>query len=78
MTTVSIRLPEQLLKELDKVAKRLKLPRTEYIRQAIEAMNKEVVHKDRYNRLVKLSHRVRKESMAINAEFDEIENEPSS
>lgn len=76
MTTVSIRLPAELLKELDKLARRLKLPRTEYIRRAIEAMNNDIVKQDRYNRLAKLSHRVREESMAVNAEFDEIEHDP--
>lgn len=75
MNSISIRLPDELLKEVDKLAKKLKLARTEYIRQAIETMNRKTINKERYDRLVKVSRRVRKESMAVNAEFDEFEDD---
>jgi predicted transcriptional regulator len=39
MTAVSIRLPDDLLKEADKLARELHIPRHEYIRRAIEALN---------------------------------------
>jgi len=41
MTTVSLRLPDELLKEAEHRAKILHLPRAEYIRRAIAAMNEE-------------------------------------
>jgi metal-responsive CopG/Arc/MetJ family transcriptional regulator len=78
MNSISIRLPDELLKEVDKLAKKLKLARTEYIRQAIETMNRKTINKERYDRLVKVSQRVRKESMVVNAEFDEFENDPEA
>lgn len=77
MTTVSIRLTEKLLKETDRLAKKRRLPRTEYIRQAIESMNRKLIDTDHYERLVKLSHRVRSESRVVNTEFDVIEDAPA-
>ena len=35
MTTVSIRLPDELLKEADKHAHEMHIPRAEYIRRAL-------------------------------------------
>ena len=46
MTTISIRLPDEILHEVDKIAKDLKVSRTEYLRRAILAMNRKV-HEDR-------------------------------
>ncbi|MBZ0097275.1 MAG: ribbon-helix-helix domain-containing protein, partial [Sulfuricella sp.] len=40
MTTVSVRLPDPLLKAADNGAKLLHVPRSEYFRLAIEEMNK--------------------------------------
>jgi predicted transcriptional regulator len=76
MTTISIRLPENVLNEVDKIAKDLKVPRTAYLRQAILSMNSKVKEDRRKARIMKLSRRVRKESMRINAEFSEVEHDP--
>ena len=76
MTTVSLRLPDDLLKEAENRAKALHIPRAEYIRRAIAVMNDEVLAHKRRERLMVLSKRVRGESMKINAEFDAVEGNP--
>lgn len=76
MTTVSLRLPDDLLKETESRAKILHIPRAEYIRRAIAAMNQETLIQKRRERLMKISQRVSAESMSVNAEFDAIENDP--
>ena len=76
MTTVSLRLPNDLLKEAERGAKVLHIPRAEYIRRAIAAMNHEMLVQKRREHLMKISQRVSSESMKVNAEFDAIEDEP--
>jgi hypothetical protein len=51
----------------------LHIPRAEYIRRAIAAMNNEVLAQMRRERLIKISRRIGSESMKVNAEFDAIE-----
>ena len=75
MTTISIRLPDNVLNEVDKIAKDLNVPRTAYLRQAILSMNSKVKEDRRRARVMKLSRRVRKESMRINAEFSAVEHD---
>ena len=76
MTTVSLRLPDDLLKEAEHRAKILHLPRAEYIRRAIAAMNEEVLIQKRREHLMKVSRRISAGSMKVNAEFDAIEDAP--
>jgi predicted transcriptional regulator len=78
MTTISIRLPEDILNEVDQIAKDLKVPRTAYLRQAILSMNTKIKEDRRRARIMNLSRRVRKESMRVNAEFSEVERDPVS
>lgn len=78
MTTVSLRLPDDLLRETEIRAKNLHIPRAEYIRRAIVAMNREMLEQKKRERLKKLSQSVRAESMKINAEFDAIESNPGA
>ena len=78
MTTVSIRLPDNLLKEADKRAHEMQIPRAEYIRRAIESLNAQVVADHRHHRMMEASRRVRAESMRVNAEFDAIEDAPDA
>jgi len=73
MTTLSIRLPDSLVKEADSRAKALHVPRSEYVRLAISRMNREVAAEERRKRLHSLSARVREESMRVCAEFDAVE-----
>jgi len=74
MTTISIRLPDDMLTEVDKIAKDLNVPRTAYLRQAILSMNSKVKEDRRRARIMEVSRRVRNESMRVNAEFSEVEN----
>jgi metal-responsive CopG/Arc/MetJ family transcriptional regulator len=76
MTTISVRLPDDILKEVDQIAKDLKVPRTEYLRRAILLMNHKVKEDRRRVRIMKLSQRVRNESMRVNAEFSEVDHDP--
>lgn len=76
MTTVSLRLPDDLLKEAESRAKALHIPRAEYIRRAIAVMNNEMLAHKRRERLTSLSKLVRAESMKVNAEFDSVEGNP--
>ncbi len=73
MTTLSVRLPDALAKEVDAKAKLLHVPRAEYVRLAISRMNREVTAEERRKRLRALSERVREESMRVCAEFDVVE-----
>ncbi|WP_372522233.1 ribbon-helix-helix protein, CopG family [Sulfuricaulis sp.] len=78
MTTVSLRLPDELIKEAEKRARELKVPRAEYIRRAIAALNAQVIAENRRRRMMEASRRVRGESMRVNAEFDAIEDAPDA
>jgi len=78
MSTVSIRLPDDLLKETESRAKILHIPRAEYIRRAIVAMNHEMVAQKRRERLMKVSRLASAESSKVNAEFDSIEGDFSA
>jgi metal-responsive CopG/Arc/MetJ family transcriptional regulator len=75
MTTVSVRLPDPLLKAADNGAKLMRIPRSEYFRLAIEEMNKRLQEQGRRQRLMQASQRVRAEAMAVNAEFETIEHD---
>lgn len=78
MATVSLRLPDNLLKEAESGAKILHIPRAEYIRRAIATMNHEMLAQKRREHLIKTARRVSAESMKINAEFDAIESDPGA
>jgi len=73
---VSIRIGENLLQAMRENANRLHLTQTEYIRQSIKSMNNKIEKKERKKRLENASILIRKESMNVNAEFYEIENDP--
>ena len=76
MNTITVRLPENLLKELDNQSKKLKISRALYVRKALENLNREMEAQARRERLKNISLRVRNESMRINFEFSEIEDAP--
>lgn len=73
MSIISVRLPDEMLVDLDLNAKKMRVKRTEYIRRAIALMNTEFHKKMRANHLKKASLLVRDESMLINKEFDKFE-----
>jgi metal-responsive CopG/Arc/MetJ family transcriptional regulator len=75
MTVITLRLPEKLLHQVDKQTKNLHISRAEYIRTAIEKMNSAIAAEAQNQRLQKISLKVRKESLKVNKEFDEIEDD---
>jgi metal-responsive CopG/Arc/MetJ family transcriptional regulator len=76
MESISLKLSDELLKTTDRLAKTLAIPRAEYIRRALQQMNREAEARARAERMAKASRRVRKESMRVNAEFAAIERDP--
>ncbi len=78
MEAISLKLPDRLLETAGRCASKLRLTRAEYIRAAIERMNRETAAAMRVQRLAEASRRVRKESMRVNAEFSAIEREPDA
>jgi predicted transcriptional regulator len=75
MTTVSIRVSDDLLKEADERARLMHIPRAEYVRRAIEEMNRKVLLDLRRERLMAASRRVAAENLAVNAEFAAVEHD---
>jgi metal-responsive CopG/Arc/MetJ family transcriptional regulator len=78
MESISLKLPEDLLKASDRCARALGIPRAEYIRRAVERMNRDAECRARAERIARASRRVRKESMRVNAEFAAIERDPDA
>ncbi len=78
MDTISLKLPAELLKTGDRLARALGLTRAEYIRRAIQRMNREAEARARAERMAAASRKVRKESMRVNAEFAAIERDPDA
>ena len=78
MSSLTIRLPDKVLSEIDQRAQELNLSRTAYIKKSIEHMNKEIKENERKKRLIEVSKRVRKESMLVNSEFSQIEYDPEN
>jgi predicted transcriptional regulator len=76
MGTISIRIQDDLLKKVDEQARKLHIPKAEYIRRAVIEMNKKVAREQQKKRIMNASRRVREESMKVNAEFDAIEDAP--
>lgn len=78
MESISLKLPEELLESSERCARALGIPRAEYIRRAIERMNREAEARARAKRMAGASRKVRKESMRVNAEFARIERDPDA
>jgi predicted transcriptional regulator len=76
MTTISLRMPDDFLHEVDAFAEELHMPRAAYVRKALEQMNAAVAAERRRKRLMEASAKVREESMKVNAEFSEIDDVP--
>jgi metal-responsive CopG/Arc/MetJ family transcriptional regulator len=73
MQAISLKLTDALLEASGRCAKALRLSRAEYIRRAVERMNKDTRAQLRARRLAEISRRVRRESMQVNREFERIE-----
>ena len=69
MKSISLKVQEALLRTIERCARALGISRAEYIRSAIERVNREVEARARSERMARASHKVRTESMRVNAEF---------
>jgi predicted transcriptional regulator len=78
MTTVSLRLPDDLLHDVDAFARQMHIPRAEYVRKALEQMNMTVAAQRRRTRLMETSLKVRAENVSVNEEFEAIEDAPDA
>ena len=77
MTSIALKLPDELLAESNELARRLRISRAEYMRAAIARMNRRMAAKFRAERLAALSRELRRESMRVNREFAGIEHDPN-
>ena len=75
MVAISLKLPDDLVHASGESAKALHLTRAEYIRRAIEEMNRKTGAELRARRMAAASLKVRAESMRVNAEFAAIEED---
>ena len=78
MSALTIRLPDKVVNEVNMRAKKLHISRSEYIKRSIQNMNKGIYEQERMAKLIKISKRVRKESMVINSEFSKVEYDPET
>ncbi len=78
MRTISLSLTDAVLERSGRCAEALAISRAEYIRRAIQAMNRETEAGLRADRLANASRKVRNESMRVNAEFEAIEHDPDA
>ncbi len=76
MRAISLKISETALVEAGRMAESLGISRAAYIRRAINRYNEEATGEIRDRRLTAASHKVRVESMRINAEFAAIESDP--
>lgn len=70
---ISVRLSDKLFQQMRTNAQDLSMSQTEYVRKAIGCMNAHIEELARTEKLKQASLRVRKESMAVNKEFSQIE-----
>jgi hypothetical protein len=75
VAAISLKLPDSLLEASGRCADALRLTRAEYMRRALEEMNRETRARLRARRLRDASRKVRGESMRVNAEFAAIERD---
>lgn len=74
MPAISLKLPAELLQASGRSANALGITRAEYIRRAIEQLNRQTEQAMLDKRLADASLRVRDESLRVNAEFDAIDD----
>ncbi len=78
MGAISLKLPDELLETSGRYAEALRMSRAEYIRRAIERMNRDTRARLRAERLAEISKKVRAESMRVNEEFAAVERDPDA
>lgn len=72
---ISLKLPDDLLQESDRLAGELNISRAEYIRTALEESNRRLLRQARRQRMQDASRRVRGESMKVNEQFAAVERD---
>jgi Arc/MetJ-type ribon-helix-helix transcriptional regulator len=78
MGAISLRLPEELLEATGEHARALGISRAEYIRRAIERMNRQTGPQLRASRQAEASRTLREESTRAHAELDGMEFHPDA
>lgn len=78
MQAISLKLPADVLEASRRHAKALQISRAEYMRRAIQNMNRKTRQEIRARRLATASHKVRGESLEVNAEFARVERDPDA
>ena len=78
MAAISLHLSDELAEASGEFARALQVSRSEYIRRAIERMNRETRAMLRARRMAESSRRVRDESLRVNAEFAAFEQDPGA
>ncbi len=78
MRTISLSLTDAVLERSGRCAEALAISRAEYIRRAIQAMNRETDARLRADSLAHASRKVRDESMRVNAEFEALDCDPDA
>ncbi len=73
-----MKLTDDLAEASGKCAEALSISRAEYIRRAIEQMNRQTGAGIRARRIQHASRKVRRESMRVNEEFAAIEKDPGA
>lgn len=75
MTCISLNLPSELLLASARYSAALRLTRAEYVRRAIERMNRQVDAELRAQRMREASLKCRDQDLKVNAEFAAIEHD---
>ncbi len=78
MRTMSLSPTDAVLERSGRCAEALAISRAEYIRRAIQAMNRETEARLRAARLANASRKVRDESMRVNADFEATDHDPDA
>lgn len=73
MSVLTIRIPDNVVYDLEVASRQLKVSRNEYIRRSILLMNETWQDNERKRRIAEASLKTRGESMIINSEFDMLE-----
>jgi hypothetical protein len=76
MPTLTVRLPDETLYEVEINSKFLHVSKNAYIQEAINNLNEKIKSNFKREKLIKASQKVRNNSMEVNSEFSMIEDDP--
>ena len=75
MKTISLNLPDELLETSGRFSNALQVTRAEYIRRAIEQLNRQIDTEIRAKRMRQAAQKCRAADLRVNAEFAAIERD---